>query len=394
MMCTVPAHALAACRRGVVPASWEATLSFRTRATGPRTHRPVTFVPEKDMRRRSFLRATGATALLAAAPFAVPHVRAAGSLQKFKFNLGWKVEASGAGFLLAHQRGYYKDAGLDVTIDTGNGSASAISLVAGGAYDCASADLAAMIEFNTTNPSAALKAVAIQYDLNPNAILVRKGSGIVRPADLAGKSILGQPFNASRKLFPVFARAQGFDPGGVKWESVTPDIGDTRFVKGDFDAAAYFFFTGLVNLKARGMGPEKITVFRFSDYGMKSYGNGLVANRKSMTSDPEVMKAFVKASTRGWLDAIADPAAGGAAVKAREPLADQALETERLRLIVDGTMKTPDTRRDGWGAATPARLQATLDETVGAFGIKAPLTVADIWTDQFLPAPLDRRLKA
>lgn len=72
------------------------------------------------MQRRSLLHAAGATALVAATPF----VRAQGSLQKFKFNLGWKIEASGAGFLLAQQRGYYKDAGLDVAIDTGNGSAS------------------------------------------------------------------------------------------------------------------------------------------------------------------------------------------------------------------------------------------------------------------------------
>lgn len=51
----------------------------------------------------------------------------------------------------------------------------------------------------------------------------------------------------------------------MRWENVAPDIGDTRFVKkGDFDGAAYFFFTGLLNLKARGMGPEKLRVFRFS----------------------------------------------------------------------------------------------------------------------------------
>ncbi|MGY8526154.1 ABC transporter substrate-binding protein [Paracidovorax citrulli] len=345
------------------------------------------------MHRRSVLRAAGAAALLAATPFAVPSAaRAAGSLRKFRFNLGWKIEASGAGFLLAQQRGYYRDAGLDVTIDTGNGSASAISLVAGGAYDCASADLATMIEFNANNPSAALKAVAIQYDLNPNAILVRKGGPIARPADLAGKRILGQPFNASRKLFPVFAKAQGFDPSGVQWENVAPDIGDTRFAKGDFDAAAYFYFTGLLNLKARGMGPEQIQMFRFSDYGMKSYGNGLVANRRAMTEQPEVLRAFVQASTRGWLDAIADPAAGAAAVKAREPLASEALELERLKLIVDGTMKTPDTQQNGWGAATQERLRATVDETVSAFGLKASLATADIWTDQFLPAPAQRRI--
>ena len=94
------------------------------------------------MQRRSLLRATGAATLLAATPL----LRAQGSLHKFKFNLGWKVEATAAGFLLAQQRGYYKDAGVEVAIDTGNGSAAAISLVAGGAYDCASADLATMVE--------------------------------------------------------------------------------------------------------------------------------------------------------------------------------------------------------------------------------------------------------
>jgi len=339
--------------------------------------------------RRAFLRATGAATLLAATPF----VRAQGNLQKFKFNLGWKVEATAAGFLLAQQRGYYKDAGVDVTIDTGNGSAAAISLVGSGAYDCASADLATMIEFNVNNPQAKLAAVAIQYDLNPNSILVRKDGPIKKPADLAGKTILGQPFNASRKLFPAFAKAQGFDPSGVKWENVAPDIGDTRFVKGDFDASAYFYFTGLLNLKARGMGPEQITMFRFSDYGMKSYGNGLVANAKSM-EQAEAMKGFVKATTRGWIDAIADPKAGAAAVKAREPLANEEIEFERLKLIVDGSMKTAGTRSHGWGAATPERLQATIAETVDAFGLKATPAVADIWTERFLPAAGDRKLKA
>ena len=343
------------------------------------------------MQRRSLIQAAAAGAAVCVAS---PFVHSQGSLQKLKFNLGWKIEASGAGFLLAQQRGYYKDAGLDVAIDTGNGSVAAISLVAGGAYDVASADLSTMIEFNTANPTAKLSAVAIQYDLNPNSVMVRKDGPIKKPSDLAGKTLLGQPFNASRKLFPAFAKAQGFDATGVKWESVTPDIGDTRFVKGDFDGVAYFYFTGLLNLKARGMMPEQLTVFRFSDLGMKSYGNGLVANPKSLAESPDAMRAFVKATTRGWIEAMADPKAGASAVKAREPLAAEAIEFERLKLIADGSMRTPDTLVNGWGAATPARLQATLDETVSALGLKAGLTVADIWTDKFLPGAADRKLKA
>ena len=81
-----------------------------------------------------------------------------------------------------------------------------------------------MIEFNLANPQAALKAVAIQYDLNPNSVIVRKDGPIKKPGDLAGKTILGQPFTASRKLFPVCAKAQGFDPSCLKWENVAPDL--------------------------------------------------------------------------------------------------------------------------------------------------------------------------
>jgi NitT/TauT family transport system substrate-binding protein len=59
------------------------------------------------MQRRSLIQAAGSSVTLCAA---APFVRAQGNLQKLKFNLGWKFEASGAGFLLAEQRGYYKDA--------------------------------------------------------------------------------------------------------------------------------------------------------------------------------------------------------------------------------------------------------------------------------------------
>lgn len=338
------------------------------------------------MKRRLLLQASSAAALGAARI-------ARASASRFKFNLGWRFEASAAGFLLAQQRGYYRDAGLDVSIDTGNGSSAAVSLVASGAYDAASADLASMIEFGVRNPGAGLKAVAIQYDLNPNAVIARKGGPIRRPGDLAGKTLLGQPFNASRKLFPVFAKAQGFDASGVRWENVEPGTGDMRFAKGDFDAAAYFYFTGLLNLKARGVDLSTLDVYRFSDYGIKSYGNGLVAGPGAMANGG-AMKAFVAASTRGWIDAIADPAAGAAAVKAREPLVQEALEAERLRMIVDGTMKTAETRANGWGAAIPSRIQATVDETVGAFGLPSALGLEQVWTDAFLPAASERRLRA
>jgi NitT/TauT family transport system substrate-binding protein len=337
--------------------------------------------------RRAIMLAFGAIG--AAAPAIVR-----GQTARFRFNLGWRVEASAAGFLLAAERGYYREEGLDVVIDTGNGSAGAITQVAGGAYDGASADFASLIQHNLANPGRRLLAAAIQYDKNPNALIVHADSPIRVPRDFAGKKIAGQPFNASRALFPIFARAQGIPTDGVQWQNVDPGLGNQLFMRREVDAVAFFFFTGLINLQAAGVAPDKMRTFVYADYGLQGYGNAIVVNPALAQSNPRALSGFVRATTRGWLDCIADPEAGGRAVKAREALADQALETARLRMITEGTMVTPDTRANGWGAATPARIRATIEETISAFGLQGSLAPEDVFTDRFLAPPADRRIRS
>ena len=340
--------------------------------------------------RRAFL---AAPALVAASALTATRTRAQATA-RFRFNLGWRFEASGAGFLLASERGYYREEGLDFTMDAGNGSSGAINQVAGGAYDGASADMASLIAHNLANPGRRLIAAAIQYDVNPNALIVKAESPIRAPRDFAGKSAAGQPFNASRALFPIFARAQGLPADALRWQSVDPGLGNQLFLRGEVDAIAFFTFTGLLNLQAAGYAPERTRVFKYADYGLRSYGNGLVVNPRLATENPRALAGFVRASTRGWLDAIADPAAAGRAVKAREPLADEAIETARMRLIASDSMVTADTRANGWGGATEERLRATIEETTTAFNLTGTLTPADIFTDRFLAPAADRALRA
>jgi NitT/TauT family transport system substrate-binding protein len=331
--------------------------------------------------------------LAAAASLAAPFVARA-QTARFRFNLGWRVEASAAGYLLAVERGYYREEGLEVTIDTGNGSAGAITQVAGGAYDGASADFASLIQHNLRNPDRRLIAAAIQYDKNPNALIVKADGPIRTPRDFIGKRIAGQPFNASRALFPIFARAQNIPADSVQWQSVDPAIGNQLFLRNEVDAIAFFFFTGLFNMQQAGLPLEAMRTFVYADYGLQGYGNGIVVNPRLVTQNPRALSGFIRASTRGWLDCMADPAAGGRAVKARETLADEAVETARLRAITEGTMLTPDTRANGWGAATPARIAATIEETLTAFGLQGSLTPADVFTDRFLPPAADRAIRA
>ena len=116
------------------------------------------------MQRRSLLRAAGATTLIAATPFVRARARCTSSVQP-----GLEVEASGA-VSSWRSSAALQGCRVDVTIDTGNGSARPSGLVGSGAYDAASADLST-ISNQRGQPQAALKRWRSSTTLNPNAIL-------------------------------------------------------------------------------------------------------------------------------------------------------------------------------------------------------------------------------
>ena len=89
--------------------------------------------------------------------------------------LDWKFEGPSAGFLVALDKGYYAAEGLEVTIDSGNGSTEGINRVASGTYDLGFADINTLIRFRDKNPSTLLKAVMMLYDAPPFAVVFSMG---------------------------------------------------------------------------------------------------------------------------------------------------------------------------------------------------------------------------
>jgi len=126
-----------------------------------------------------------------------------------KFQLDWRFEGPAALFLQSEAKGYYKAAGLNVSIDAGTGSAAAVTRVASGTYDMGFADLAALMEFHANNPDTPNKPVAVMmvYNNTPAAVLALKKSGITKPADLSGKKLGAPVFDSGRKAFPIFEKA-------------------------------------------------------------------------------------------------------------------------------------------------------------------------------------------
>ena len=311
-----------------------------------------------------------------------------------KFQLDWRFEGPAALFLVPVAKGYFKAEKLNVTVDAGNGSGGAVTRVASGSYDMGFADLAALMEFHANNPGAANKPVAVMmvYNNTPAAVLALKKSGIKTPADLNGKKLGAPVFDAGRKAWPIFAKANGIT--NVAWTAMDPPLRETMLVRGDVDAITGFSFTSLLNIEARGVPATDVVVLPYPDFGVKLYGNAIIVGEDFLKKNPEAVRAFLRAFTKGMRDVIADPKASIATVKARDGIIDVALEERRLKLALDATVLTPDARAEGFGMALGPRLSLMASQVSDAFGTKERVKPDAVWNGAFLPSATERNIFA
>ncbi len=331
------------------------------------------------MNKRQFFRLTAAALALGA-------MASAHAQTPVKFQLDWRFEGPSALFLQSEAKGYYKAAGLDVTIDAGNGSGGTVTRVASGTYDMGFADLAALMEFHANNPDAPNKPVAVMmvYNNTPAAVLALKKSGIQKPTDLNGKKLGAPVFDAGRKAFPIFEKANGVS--NVAWTSMDPPLRETMLVRGDIDAITGFSFTSLLNLEARGVKTEDIVVMPYANYGVKLYGNVVIASPKMIQNNPAAIKAFLSAFARGAKEVMANPDASIASVRARDGIINVPLETRRLKLAIDSVVASPDARKEGFGQVNPGRLSLMASQVSDAFGTKSRVNPTAVWNGSFLPS--------
>lgn len=310
-----------------------------------------------------------------------------------RFTLDWRFEGPAAPFLLAKAKGYYAAEGLNVEIDSGAGSAGAVTRVATGAYEMGFADFNALVEYDAKAPNSKIQGVYMVYNATPSAVFALKKSNIAKPADLVGKTLAAPIFDAGRKAWPAFAKSNKLDAASVKWQTVDPTLRETLLARGDVDAITGFYFTSLLNLEARGVKNDDIVALKYPDYGVELYGNAIIASPKMIAEHPKAVAGFLRAFNKALKEAIADPAAAVLAVKERDPLINVALETRRLKLALDYSVLTAEVKNVGLGGVTPDRLQRSLAETAEAYGLPKVPAAAELFTAAFLPAKADRMVR-
>lgn len=289
------------------------------------------------------------------------------------FALDWKFEGPAAPYVVAVDKGYFTAEGLSVEVSEGAGSLDAIPKVATGAFPVGFADINSLMKFLDQNPGAPVTAVMMIYDKPPFAVVGRKSLGIETPADLAGKKLGAPPPDGAWAQFPIFAEANGLDMASITVEPVGFPTREPMLAEGQVDAVTGFSFTSTLNVIRLGVDPADVSVLLMADHGVALYGNAVIVNTDFAKANPEAVTGFIRAVAKGWKDSISDPEAAIAALMARNPAADAALERQRLQMSIDDNVLTDWVEENGLGGIDEARMAKAIEQTKSVYSfVNAP----------------------
>lgn len=175
-----------------------------------------------------------------------------------------------------------------------------------------------------------------------------------------------------------------------------PKLRETFLLQGKVDAISGFSTSALPSLLKGGKKMEDISLFYYTENGLDFYGNAILTKEAFAKQNPDVVKAFVKAYFRGLQDVLKDPSAGLDAVIAADQskLMDRNAEKVRLEIALKDLYITPEVEKNGLGGLDPKRMEETIAQTIKGFKLKGTPTIADIYTDEFLPPKEQRALPA
>ncbi|MDO5641168.1 MAG: ABC transporter substrate-binding protein [Paracoccus sp. (in: a-proteobacteria)] len=278
------------------------------------------------------------------------------------FTLDWKFEGPAAPYTLAIDRGFYADEGLAVEIAEGNGSLDAIPKVATGAFPLGFTDINSLMKFLDQNPGAPVTAVMMVYDKPPFSVVGRKSLGVSEPKDLEGRVLGAPPPDGAWAQFPIFAAEQGLDMTQITVDPVGFPVREPMLAEGKVAAVTGFSFTSSLSTERLGVPADDISVLLMADYGVALYGNAIIVNTDFARANPDAVTGFIRATAKGWREAIADPEAAVATLATRNPAADQALELRRFGLSVSDNVLTDYVKEHGMGNIDPQRFALAIEQ--------------------------------
>ncbi len=269
-----------------------------------------------------------------AAPVVVAPVRAAlaqeAALEAITVPLDWYPNANHAGLFLALERGYFAEEGLAPEFYTPSDPTTVLQTVGAGRDTFGISYQTDVLLARAAGVPVVSVLALVQKPLQ--GIMVLADSGITRPGELAGKTV-GYPGIPSQEAFlATMLAADGLTPEDVELVNIGFDLAP-GLLSGRVDAALGAFWTHEPILAAQE--GFATTVLKVDDWGVPPYYElVIVASEDTVAQQSDLVDRFLRATRRGYEDAMADPQAAIAALQAASPDLDVAVEEEGIALLI------------------------------------------------------------
>jgi NitT/TauT family transport system substrate-binding protein len=237
-----------------------------------------------------------ALVLIAPAALAAAQGKTAATLR-----LDWVPGAHHVGPVLAAQRGYYAEEGIELAVQPGRGSGSTVQVVASGTDLFGFADAGVMAIAASKGAPVVMVANFMQVGPNGAITLDRPMSS---PKELAGKTIGLVPGESAHVALLAVAKKYGIPDSAYRIVSIEAASKVAALLTKKVDMIPGFRFGDY--LRAYTQNPNtKITLF--ADWGVNVLGNGYFVSTSTLEKNPELVQRFVRATARGWQEAKKDP---------------------------------------------------------------------------------------
>lgn len=317
---------------------------------------------------RPLRRASIAVLLLAA-------VAAARSEESVSVRLRWVTQTQFAGIYVALDKGFYKEAGLDVKINPGGPNVSTETLVASGADNFAVAGATDAMLF-AREKKLPVVAIAMSLQTTPYGFVSMQNSPIKSVKDFSGKTASAWFTGSQYQLYTAVAHA-GLDRKAVN--IVAQPFSLQPFIDGKYDVSTVTMYNELLTLKEKNI---PVNLFRADENGVRGQDNAIITSEEMIRSRPQVVQAFLNATLRGWKYAIQHQAEAVDIVMKSGSGLDKAHQTSMLAAYGD-LMQSGTGRSKGLGWVDLDVAKEVNDNLVKYAALKAPIEIAPAFTNQF-----------
>ena len=219
--------------------------------------------------------------------------------------LNWYLYSEHAPFFLGKERGFYDQEGLDLDIQEGRGSGVTVQAVAANTATFGYVDVPTMIK--AAAKGAPVKSVGVALQLSPMSVMGFAEKNIRAPKDIVGKTVAITPGDSMSQIWPLFLKKTGIKETDFKTVAGDAQTKLNAVMNGQADLLLGYVMDQAIKLQDATKKP--VYPIRFADYGVNMISSGIIVNSETLKSKPDMVKRFLRATTRALEESEKNPEA-------------------------------------------------------------------------------------